>query len=104
MNRKILPLTDGCIGLGMLDELPSINVGSLTLDGKATLVLYTDGVVETEDLNGEAFGIDRLIKDIKTYSGLKMEDMNDIIFSHLTDWCGKGNYGDDTAIMSCKFF
>jgi sigma-B regulation protein RsbU (phosphoserine phosphatase) len=104
MNRKILPLTDGCIGLGMLDELPSINVGSLTLDSKATLVLYTDGVVETEDLNGEAFGIDRLIKDIKTYSGLKMEDMNDIIFSHLTDWCGKGNYGDDTAIMSCKFF
>ena len=104
MNRKIQPLVSGCIGLGMLDELPTINVGSLTLTSSATLVLFTDGVVETEDENGEQFGVDRLIKDIKAYSSLKMEDMNNIIFSHLTDWCGTQNYGDDTAIMSCKFF
>lgn len=104
MNRKIQPLVSGCIGLGMLDELPTINIGSLTLNSNATLVLFTDGVVETEDENGEQFGVDRLIKDIKAYSSLKMEDMNNIIFSHLTDWCGTQNYGDDTAIMSCKFF
>ena len=45
-----------------------------------------------------------IIKDIKSYSSLKMEDMNNIIFSHLSEWCNTSNYGDDTAIMSCKFF
>jgi len=104
MNRKVKPLISGCIGLGMLDELPSIQIGSLTLSSSATLVLFTDGVVEIEDINGEQFGVDRLIKDIKAYSGLKMEDMNNIIFSHLTEWCGTLNFDDDTAIMSCKFF
>lgn len=104
MNRKVQPLISGCIGLGMLDELPSIQIGSITLSSSATLVLFTDGVVEIEDINGEQFGVDRLIKDIKAYSGLKMEDMNNIIFSHLTEWCGTLNFDDDTAIMSCKFF
>lgn len=104
MNRKVQPLMSGCIGLGMLDELPSIQIGSLTLSSSATLVLFTDGVVEIEDINGEQFGVERLIKDIKAYSGLKMEDMNNIIFSHLTEWCGTLNFDDDTAIMSCKFF
>lgn len=104
MNRKVQPLISGCIGLGMLDELPSIQIGSLTLSCSATLVLFTDGVVEIEDINGEQFGVERLIKDIKAYSGLKMEDMNNIIFSHLTEWCGTLNFDDDTAIMSCKFF
>lgn len=104
MNRKVQPLISGCIGLGMLDELPSIQIGSLTLSSSATLVLFTDGVVEIEDINGEQFGVERLIKDIKAYSGLKMEDMNNIIFSHLTEWCGTLNFDDDTAIMSCKFF
>ena len=104
MNRKVKPLISGCIGLGMLDELPSIQIGSLTLSSSATLVLFTDGVVEIEDIKGEQFGVDRLIKDIKAYSGLKMEDMNNIIFSHLTEWCGTLNFDDDTAIMSCKFF
>ncbi len=104
MNQKVQVLDKGCIGLGMLDELPSINIGSLILNSSATLVLYTDGVVETLDESGEEFGSERLIKDIKAYSSLKMEDMNNIIFSHLSEWCNTSNYGDDTAIMSCKFF
>jgi sigma-B regulation protein RsbU (phosphoserine phosphatase) len=41
---------------------------------------------------------------VQAYSPLKMEDMNNIIFSKLEDWKGPLNYVDDTAIFSCKFF
>jgi sigma-B regulation protein RsbU (phosphoserine phosphatase) len=103
-GRKVTMLKDGCIGLGMLDELPSIKVGKLVLNPNTTFVLFTDGVVELENESGEQFSVERLIKNVQAYSPLKMEDMNNIIFSKLEDWKGPLNYVDDTAIFSCKFF
>jgi sigma-B regulation protein RsbU (phosphoserine phosphatase) len=103
-GRKVTMLKDGCIGLGMLDELPSIKVGKLVLNPNTTFVLFTDGVVELENESGEQFSVERLIKNVQAYSPLKMEDMNNIIFSKLEEWKGPLNYVDDTAIFSCKFF
>ena len=103
-GRKITALNEGCIGLGMLDELPYVNVGKLTLSPNTTFVLYTDGVVELENKDGEHFGVNRLIENVKAYSTLKMEDMNNILFSKLDDWRGELNFVDDTAVFSCKFF
>ena len=97
-------LCDGCIGLGMLDELPQIKLGAVKLEPNSTFVLYTDGIVELENTNEEAFGVDRLIKNVQSYSKLAMEDMNNIILSKLDEWKGSLNYVDDTAILSCKFF
>jgi sigma-B regulation protein RsbU (phosphoserine phosphatase) len=103
-GRKITALNEGCIGLGMLDELPYVNVGKLTLSPNTTFVLYTDGVVELENKDGEQFGVNRLIDNVKAYSTLKMEDMNNILFSKLDEWKGDLNFVDDTAVFSCKFF
>ncbi|MFM7596384.1 MAG: PP2C family protein-serine/threonine phosphatase [Flavobacteriales bacterium] len=104
MGRKHQLLHDGCVGLGMLDELPNLQVGKIVIPPKSTLVLYTDGVVELENEEGEQFGIERMIKNIQAFSSLKMEDMNNILFSKLEEWKGELPYGDDTAILSCKFF
>ena len=103
-GRKIKALNEGGIGLGMLDELPYVNVGKLTLSPNTTFVLYTDGVVELENKDGEHFGVNRLIDNVKAYSTLKMEDMNNILFSKLDEWKGELNFVDDTAVFSCKFF
>ena len=102
-GRKITALNEGCISLGMLDELPYVNVGKLTLSPNTTFVLYTDGVVELENKDGEHFGVNRLIDNVKAYSILKMEDMNNILFSKLDEWKGELNFVDDTAVFSCKF-
>ena len=60
--------------------------------------------VELENEEGEQFGIERMIKNVQSFSSLKMEDMNNILFSKLDEWKGELPYGDDTAILSCKFF
>ncbi len=104
IGRKYHLLHDGCVGLGMLDELPNIKVGKIVIPPKSKLVLYTDGVVELENDEGEQFSIERLIKNVQAFSSLKMEDMNNILFSKLDEWKGPLPYGDDTAILSCKFF
>ena len=103
-GRKVSMLDKGCIGLGMLDEIPNIEVGSVQMSPNSTFILYTDGVVELENNEGEFFGVEQLIKTAQSYTSLKMEDMNNIIFSKLDDWKEDLNFVDDTAIFSCKFF
>lgn len=103
-GRKVEMLNKGCIGLGMMDELPFINVGEIELQPNTTLVLYTDGVVELESPAEHAFGLDRLVKMIHSYYPLKMEDLNNLIFSKLDEWRGPLKLVDDTAIFSCRFF
>ena len=103
-GKKISNLDKGCIGLGMLDELPFINLGEKKLSPNTTIVLYTDGVVELEDESEELFGVDRLVNLVHSYYPLKMEDMNSLIFSKLDEWKGPLPLVDDTAIFSCRFF
>ncbi|MBL4862405.1 MAG: PP2C family protein-serine/threonine phosphatase [Crocinitomicaceae bacterium] len=97
-------LDQGTIGLGMMDELPFINVGETELTPNTTLVLYTDGVVELENEAEEFFGADRLINLVNNYYPLNMDDMNSLIFSKLDEWKGPLDLVDDTAIFSCRFF
>ena len=103
-GRKVEMLTEGSIGLGMLDELPFIQIGTKTLNPNTTIVLYTDGVVELENEYSEFFGVERLIKLVNGFYPLKMEDLNNLIFSKLDEWRGDLGLVDDTAIFSCRFF
>lgn len=103
-GRKIQMLDKGSIGLGMLDELPFIDRGEVTLAPNTTLFLYTDGVVELENELEDYFGLDRLVKLVHSFYPLKMEDMNNLIFSKLDEWRGKLSLVDDTAVFGCRFF
>lgn len=103
-GRTVEDLDKGCIGLGMLDELPFVDIGEKLLPPNTTIVLYTDGVVELENEQHEFFGTDRLVKLVHSYYPLKMEDMNSLIFSKLDEWKGNLDLVDDTAIFSCRFF
>ncbi len=97
-------LEKGCVGLGMFDELPFLEVGVEVLEPNTTLVLYTDGVVELENERKEHFELEQLIKIVHNFNRLSMEDMNNIIFSKLDEWRGNLKLVDDTAIFSCRFF
>jgi sigma-B regulation protein RsbU (phosphoserine phosphatase) len=103
-GRTVQDLDQGTIGLGMLDDLPFINVGETELTPNTTLVLYTDGVVELENEEEEFFGTERLVKLVNNYYPLNMDDMNSLIFSKLDEWKGPLDLVDDTAIFSCRFF
>ena len=103
-GKKVEMLSEGCIGLGMLDELPFIHVGKKILKPNTTIVLYTDGVVELENEKEEFFGSEKLVKLVHSYYPLKMEDMNNLIFSKLDEWRGDLSLVDDTPIFSCRFF
>lgn len=103
-GKEVTMLKEGTIGLGMLDELPFINIGEVILKPNTTLVSYTDGVVELENKEGTYFGLDQLIKTVHAFYPLSMEDMNNLIFSKLDEWRGELPLVDDTAVLACRFF
>ena len=103
-GMKVKELTRGCIGLGMLPELPFLDYARVEIQQNATLILYTDGVVELENDTSEQFETDRLTKVIQNFYPLSMQDLNEVIFGKLDDWRGHRKYVDDTAILSCRIF
>jgi len=47
-TKETTLLKKGCIGLGMLDEIPLITVGETVINDHSKLLCYTDGLVELE--------------------------------------------------------
>lgn len=46
VSGEVTLLTSGCIGLGMLDEIPFVNLGNLIVEHPSKMLCYTDGLVE----------------------------------------------------------
>ncbi|WP_107039387.1 PP2C family protein-serine/threonine phosphatase [Brumimicrobium mesophilum] len=103
-GKKAEFLDKGSIGLGMLDEIPFIEPDEIEIKPNSTLILYTDGIVELQNKAGEYFQADRLIKLIHSFYPLKMEDLNNLIFSKLDEFRETEELVDDTAIFSCRIF
>ena len=103
-KTKTTFLNKGCIGLGMLEKIPKIEVSKIQFQQDTVLVCYTDGLVELENNNGVPFETDNLIEVVENNFNLTMNELDQKIFEKLDDFKGDQEILDDTAVMSCKFF
>lgn len=97
-------LEEGTVGLGMFEELPFLDAKKIQLPRNATILLYTDGVVELRNPKGEQYEIERVTNIIHAYYPLKTDDLNALIFSKLDEWRENEDFVDDTAVLTCRFF
>jgi sigma-B regulation protein RsbU (phosphoserine phosphatase) len=51
-EKSLVLLDKGCVGIGMLDEIPMVKKGILLIEGPAKILCYTDGLVELMDGRG----------------------------------------------------
>lgn len=56
-TKETTQLKKGCIGLGMLDEIPVITVGEVLIHEHSKLLCYTDGLVELDKGDKMELGI-----------------------------------------------
>jgi len=64
VTGEILHLNTTCVGIGMLDEMPSIKKMELTIDNYSKIVCYTDGLSELKGDGGDDVGTTAIIKHI----------------------------------------
>jgi sigma-B regulation protein RsbU (phosphoserine phosphatase) len=96
-------LTTGCIGIGMLSEIPRIREGVVHISANSTLVCYTDGLVEQNNESGDDFGMVRLLQVVDKKAGTDMKKLNSSIMNTLDKFRQDVPYIDDIALLSCRF-
>lgn len=62
--KKMVKLPSNTVGIGMLDEMPNVQVESLSLHGRTKLICYTDGLSELPDNQGNEIGTRYIERDI----------------------------------------
>ena len=96
-------LGEGCVGLGMLDDLPEVGVGELDAGADSTLVCFTDGLVEQENTTGDAYGERRLQKLVEGERSAGTDALNTAIIVDWEQHRGVADPADDTALLTVRF-
>ncbi|MGB1122477.1 MAG: SpoIIE family protein phosphatase, partial [Flavobacteriales bacterium] len=63
----------GCCGLGMFRDIPSIEAGTVNIRPGATLLCYTDGLVEQENSDDVPFGMQRMEEVVRERRGMPVD-------------------------------
>ncbi len=75
----------------------------ISLQPGDVFVLYTDGVIESRNADGEEYGYDRLLKALQ---GCRYEDANGIhsaLLNDLNNFLGHAHYDDDMTLVVIKW-
>ena len=70
ITKKVVHLDASCVGIGMLDQIPFINVETITITNPSKIVLYTDGLSELKGADGEDIGTVPIIEHINNRDGI----------------------------------
>lgn len=102
-NKKELSLlSKGCVGIGMVDEIPIIRKGSITLEEPTKIICYTDGLVELIDGKRVSFGTKEIEDCIM--NNLNIEDNIQAIIKKQGIFEGSAAIFDDISILGIEFF
>jgi len=103
-TRDVIPMNSSCFPVGMFDS-EACEVNRADLAAGDILVLYTDGITEAENSQGEEFGMERLSAVIRRDSSLSAEEILSNIFQSAEEFCqGVGFEDDATAlVVKCGF-
>jgi len=102
-NNTTQPLTTGCMGLGMFQDISGIKEGIVYVSPNSLLFCYTDGLIEQYNDEKEEFGVDSLknvvIKNFKS----TVKNINIQMMIALDNFRQKNGYIDDIALLSTRF-
>ncbi len=70
-SKQLEFLNKGSVGVGMLDEIPIIRKGSITIEAPTKILCYTDGLIELMDGSGVSFGTDEIEECMKNDENIK---------------------------------
>jgi sigma-B regulation protein RsbU (phosphoserine phosphatase) len=66
------------------------------------LLLYTDGIYEIENQDGEAFMENRLVEVVGEASGSGVEESLDLVLERVRDFAGRRQFDDDVCLLGME--
>lgn len=102
-NNRAELLNKGTTILGIFEELPKVEFGSITIKPDTTIVSFTDGLSEMEDENGTQFGQKRLTDFALLHYHLSPETFNKLLYENVSKFKGNVLINDDISVLTAKF-
>ena len=100
-GEEIILLDKGAMPVGMFPGT-SYNIVEVSLEARDLLVMYTDGIVEAENPDGEQYSLDRFICFIKSHREISAEEMKEAFILELKNFIQNDRFEDDVTFILVK--
>jgi len=97
-------LDRGCTILGSFKQLPSVEIGSLRVDGEAMIFTYTDGLTDLKNAEGQFLDEKILHQFVRQYYQLPPVEFNRRLMEQIEQFKGKQAWPDDFTMLTCRIF
>jgi len=94
-------LNPTCTVMGLF-ETWQCEIAEVQLHPGDTLVLYTDGITEAEDVDGEEFTASRLLATVVSHADLDAESLLQVISAAVQQFSGGGDQQDDITLVIAR--
>jgi sigma-B regulation protein RsbU (phosphoserine phosphatase) len=96
---RLLDSTGGLLGLM---ENQKFRVENIRMRPGDVLVMYTDGIIECSDRNGQLFGEERLYQLIRKHHKDNPKNIAAYVFDEVQRWSVGSSYTDDKTLVIIK--
>lgn len=93
-----LPYETG-MALGLWDEIV-LDEQTIVVPPGSTLVLYTDGMTDCRNPNGEPFGLERIHRSLSTCPGTSAQEVCNFLLQRLKDYQQGAMQDDDVTLVA----
>ncbi len=101
LNGKFMPRGDS-MPLAIMQE-SEYEAETIILEHGTTLLLYTDGVTEATDINGNFYGDDKLLKHLQQLDNTSAEDTVLSVAQSVDQFADGATQHDDITLLSIRY-
>ncbi len=103
-NGRVRTLKTGTVMLGIMEELPLLQVGEVEIPPHSLLLLYTDGLTEVFDVDGNEFGEEGVLAVLHRSRYLPLPKLHQELLRSINAFSAHdAQFADDVTILSCRF-
>jgi phosphoserine phosphatase RsbU/P len=100
-NSEFRQLTSGGLVAGAFEHA-AYEQETVQMKPNDLLFLYTDGLTEAMNCDGEEFGASRIMETLKSIASLSVDQIRDELVRRVKDWCGGMSLYDDLTFVVMK--
>lgn len=96
------PFDEGSFPVGLMPDA-KYHVVRKQLQPEDTLVLFSDGVIEAEDLDQQLFGALRLRKTLEGQECASLDELQKVLLDSIRDFAGGASQTDDITLVLLRY-
>lgn len=99
---KVRRLDTGCMLLGIMEDVEPVE-GNFSFGNGDLLFMFTDGLVEQTNEEGDMYGSERVVDELIGVKTLSSKEIVNYITASMENYAGAAEVPDDVTMLSVKF-